>query len=82
MDSKDETKSLEERRAALQSALDMQQATTDKELELAREKMNIQKQQMATSTNMAEDEQKLAQLQADLYDKEASSLLQQKTMKG
>lgn len=81
LDSKDETKSLEERKAALQSALDMQQATTDKELQLARQKMNIQKQQMATSTNMAEDEEKLAQLKADVFNKEAASLLQQKRLK-
>ena len=81
MDSKDETKTIEERRAALQKALDMQQATTDKEIALAKQKVAIQQQQMATSTNMAEDEEKLAQLKADVYNKEASSLLQQRRLK-
>tara|TARA_R110002020_G_scaffold42575_4_gene124539 strand:- start:283 stop:2190 length:1908 start_codon:yes stop_codon:yes gene_type:complete len=81
MDSKDETKSIEERRAALQSALDMQQAMTDKELSLAKEKVAIQQQQMTTSNNMVEDERKLAELRADVFNKETSSLLQQKRLK-
>ena len=81
LDAKDETKTLEERRKALQLALKEQEAITARELQLAREKMRIQKEAMETSQNLEEDEKKLAQLTADVYDKEAKALLQQKRLK-
>ena len=55
-----------ERRENLKKALELEQQTTRRELELARERMNIQKEEMALSENSAEDEQELANLTLQL----------------
>ena len=77
----DETKSQEERVAALQKALDLETKTTNKELELAREKVKIQEEQMKISENLVEDEKRLADLRADLINKETKSFRLQKRVK-
>lgn len=74
----DETKSAEERLDNLKKALDLEAETTKRELELAAERVRIQEEQMATSENMAEDEQKLAQLKAELIEKETASIKMQR----
>lgn len=77
----DETKSQEERIEALQKALDLETQTTQKELELARERVRIQEEQMAISENLVEDEKKLADFRADVLAKETKSLRLQKRVK-
>jgi|TARA_R100000479_G_C6393814_1_gene206276 chromosome segregation ATPase len=77
----DETKSQEERIEALQKALDLETQTTQRELELARERVRIQEEQMAISENLVEDEKKLADFRADVLAKETKSLRLQKRVK-
>jgi len=74
----DETKSQEERIEALQKALDLETQTTQRELELARERVRIQEERMAISENLVEDEKKLADFRADVLAKETKSLRLQK----
>lgn len=74
----DETKSQEERINALQKALDLETKTTNQELELARERVRIQEEQMKVSENLVEDEKKLADFRADVLAKETKSLRLQK----
>jgi predicted nucleic acid-binding Zn-ribbon protein len=74
----DETKSQEERIEALQKALDLETQTTQRELELARERVKIQEERMAISENLVEDEKKLADFRADVLAKETKSLRLQK----
>jgi len=70
----DETKSATERLENLKKALELEEKTTNRELELAREKVAIQKEQMAVSENLVEDEKKLAELRVALIEKETSSI--------
>ncbi len=70
----DETKTAKERLDNLKKALDLEEQTTQRELELARERMQIQKEQMAVSENSAADEEKLAQLKAEIIEKETASI--------
>ena len=77
----DETKSQEVRIEALKKALKLEQETTDKELELAREKVAIQEEQMDTAENKVEAEKKLADLRADVINKETKSFRLQKRVK-
>lgn len=70
----DESLSAEERLTNLKRALELEEETTNKELELAREKVRIQEMQMAQSENMVEDEQKLADLKVALIEKETASV--------
>jgi hypothetical protein len=72
--SEDETKSAEVRLKALKNALKLEQETTDKELELAKERMRIFKEDMELNKHKAIDEQKLAELTAAITQKEISSL--------
>ena len=51
----DETKSAEERLDNIKKALELEAQTTERELELARERMQIQQEEMATSENSAAD---------------------------
>ena len=74
----DETKSQEVRIAALKKALALETETTNKELELAREKVRIQEEQMDTAENKVEAEKKLADLRVDLINKETKSFRLQK----
>ncbi len=66
----DETKAASERLDNLKKALQLEEKTTKRELELASERVAIQKEQMALSTNLVEDEQKLAELKTGLTEKE------------
>jgi hypothetical protein len=70
----DETKTAEERLTALQKALDLEVQTSNKEIELAKERMRIKQQEMQTGENLAEDEEELARLKADIFAKETTSL--------
>lgn len=70
----DETKSAKERLDNLKVALDLEEKTTERELELAREKVRIQEQEMAQSENLVEDEKKLADLKVELISKETASI--------
>ncbi len=74
----DETKSQDIRIEALKKALKLEQETTNQELELARERVNIQKEQLEQSENLVEDKKKLADFQADLINKETKSFRLQK----
>ena len=74
LNAEDETKSAAERLEALKKALTLEEQTTNRELELARERMKIQKQEMLLSENMAEDEEKLAQLKTALIETETASV--------
>ena len=77
----DETLSQEERVKALQKALDLETKTTNQELELARERVRIQEEQMKVSENLVEDEKKLADFRADVINKETKSFRLQKRVK-
>lgn len=77
----DETKTQEVRIAALKKALAFETETTNKELELAKEKVAIQVGQMSTAENLVEAEKKLADLRADLINKETKSFRLQKRVK-
>ena len=77
----DETKSQEVRIEALKKALKLEQETTNKELELAREKVAIKTEQMATAKNLVEAEKELADLRADVINKETKSFRLQKRVK-
>ena len=70
----DETKAASERLDNLKKALQLEEKTTKRELELASERVAIQKEQMALSNNLVEDEQKLAELKTDLIEKETASI--------
>mgnify|MGYP003111631186 CR=1 FL=1 len=70
----DETKSAKERLDNLKVALDLEEKTTQRELELAREKVAIQAEQMKQSENLVEDEALLAQFKTDLIEKETASI--------
>jgi len=77
----DETKSQDVRIEALKKALKLEQETTNQELKLARERVNIQKEQLEQSENLVEDKKKLADFQADLINKETKSFRLQKRVK-
>jgi len=70
----DETKSAKERLENLKRALELEAETTKQEIVLARERMNIQKEEMALSENLAEDEAELARLKAAVIETETASL--------
>jgi len=70
----DETKAASERLGNLKKALDLEEKTTRRELELAAERVAIQQEQMALSNNLVADEEKLAQLKTDLIEKETASI--------
>jgi hypothetical protein len=74
LNAEDETKSAEERLAALKKALELEAKTTDQELVLAKERMLIQQEEMKQSENLIEDEQKLAQLKVALIETETASV--------
>jgi len=74
----DETKSQEVRIEALKKALDLETQTVNKELELAKEKVAIQEEQMETAENKVEAEKKLADLRVALINTETKSFRLQK----
>ena len=70
----DETKSAQERLDNLKKALDLEAETTAQELKLAKERRDVQIEEMALSENSAEDERKLAELKAEVIRTETASL--------
>ena len=74
LNAEDETKSAKERLAALKKALELEAETTKQEIVLAKERVAIQQEEMLQSENLVEDEQKLAQLKADLIGAETASI--------
>ena len=74
----DESKSTQQRILFLKEALRLEKKTVTEEIRLAKEKRDIQEEQMATAENMVEAEKKLADLEADLINKEAKSFRLQK----
>ena len=70
----DETKSAKERLDNLTKALELEEKTTKRELELSRERLAIQEEEMALSENSAEDEARLSQLKVELIEKETASV--------
>ena len=61
----DESKTQEERLEALQKANDLELQTTEKAIEIQKEKIRIQKETMALSENMQEDEDALVALEVE-----------------
>ena len=80
LDALDETKTVEERLAAVQRANDLELKTTEDVLEMQRRKIQIQKETMALSENMAEDLDELAALEVGLIDLQTQSFQTQKRL--
>ena len=80
LDALDESKTAEERLAALQTANDLELKTTTDVLEMQKRKIAIQKETMALSENMAEDLDELAALEVGLIDLQTSSFQTQKRL--
>tara|TARA_R100001463_G_scaffold65867_1_gene119154 strand:- start:885 stop:2474 length:1590 start_codon:yes stop_codon:yes gene_type:complete len=80
LDALDESKTAEERLAALQKANDLELKTTKDVLEMQKRKIEIQKETMALSENMAEDLDELAALEVGLIDLQTSSFQTQKRL--
>ena len=80
LDALDESKTAEERLAALQTANDLELKTTADVLEMQRNKIAIQKETMALSENMAEDLDELAALEVGLIDLQTASFQTQKRL--
>ena len=80
LDALDESKTAEERLAALQTANELELKTTEDVLEMQRRKIQIQKETMALSENMAEDLDELAALEVGLIDIQTSSCQTQKRL--
>ena len=76
----DETKTVEERLAAVQRANELELKTTEDVLEMQRRKIQIQKETMALSENMAEDLDELAALEVGLIDLQTQSFQTQKRL--
>ena len=80
LDALDESKSVEERLAAVQKANDLELKTTEDVLEMQRRKIAVQKETMALSENMAEDLDELAALEVGLIDLQTQSFQTQKRL--
>ena len=76
----DESKTVEERLAAVQRANELELKTTEDVLEMQRRKIQIQKETMALSENMAEDLDELAALEVGLIDLQTQSFQTQKRL--
>lgn len=77
----DETKSFEERQAAIEKANKIQADQMEQQLELQRERVRITEEQLALGENLEEDEQKLAEERAKLGEIEAANLKKLRTLK-
>ncbi len=77
---KDETKSAEERRAAINKAAEIEKSILADELRLQQEKVRILAAQQALGENMIEDDRELAQEKAKLHELESRSLKTQKRL--
>jgi hypothetical protein len=80
LDALDESKTAEERLAALQKANDLELGTTAKSLEMQKRRIEVQKEVMALSENMAEDLDELAALEVGLIDMQTQSFQTQKRL--
>ena len=80
LDALDETKTVEERLKAVQKANDLELKTTEDVLQMQRRKIQIQKETMALSENMAEDLDELAALEVGLIDLQTQSFQTQKRL--
>jgi hypothetical protein len=80
LDALDESKTAEERLAAVQKANDLELKTTEDVLEMQRRKIEVQKATMALSENMAEDLDELASLEVELIDLQTASFQTQKRL--
>ena len=80
LDALDESKTAEERLAAVQRANDLELKTTEDVLAMQRRKIQIQKETMALSENMAEDLDELAALEVGLIDLQTQSFQTQKRL--
>ena len=80
LDALDESKTAEERLAAVQKANDLELKTTEDVLEMQRRKIEVQKETMALSENMAEDLDELASLEVELIDLQTQSFQTQKRL--
>ena len=80
LDALDESKTAEERLAAVQRANELELKTTEDVLEMQRRKIQIQKETMALSENMAEDLDELAALEVGLIDLQTQSFQTQKRL--
>ena len=76
----DDSKTAEERLAALQKANDLELGTTAKSLEMQKTRIKVQKEVMALSENMAEDLDELAALEVELIDLQTQSFQTQKRL--
>ena len=80
LDALDESKTAEERLAALQKANDLELKTTADILEMQKKKIEVQKETMALSENMADDLDELAALEVGLIDLQTQSFQTQKRL--
>jgi len=80
LDALDESKTAEERLAALQKANDLELKTTADAMELQKEKIRIQKETMALSENLQEDEDALVALEVELINLKTQSFQTQKRL--
>ena len=80
LDALDESKTAEERLAAVQKANDLELKTTEDVLEMQRKKIKVQKETMTLSENMAEDLDELASLEVELIDLQTASFQTQKRL--
>ena len=80
LDALDESKTAEERLAAVQKANDLELKTTEDVLEMQRRKIEVQKETMDLSENMAEDLDELAALEVGLIDLQTASFQTQKRL--
>lgn len=78
----DTTKSVEERRAALEQALKIEQEQLAQSIALATEELRIQQARMGLSNSLREDYQKEAELKAKLIGLETASLEKSKEVVG
>ena len=76
----DESKTQEERLEALQKANDLELQTTEKAIEIQKEKIRIQKETMALSENMQEDEDALVALEVEKINMQTQSFQTQKRL--
>ena len=80
LDALDESKTQEERLEALQKANDLELQTTEKAIEIQKEKIRIQKETMALSENMQEDEDALVALEVEKINMQTQSFQTQKRL--
>ena len=80
LDALDESKTQEERLAALQKANDLELKTTRKAIEIQKQKIKIQKETMALSENMQEDEDALVALEVEKINMQTQSFQTQKRL--